>query len=168
MNGFYKFLMDRGQLVALLLGVLLVAIVTIQIISGLGSAGYDTSTDLVPILKSTPGMDISFFNGAIGIPTFLLGVIIAALVIFTVVNFIKFPKAMMRALIVFGALLLLFGIFYGASVHETTGSVFEKIQKFDVSENASKLISSGIKGTGILIALSVLAVIVGEVYNLFK
>ena len=58
----YNFLLKRGQLFALLLGVGVVAIYLISVFSGLSNAGYSTSDDLNQILKNNPDADFGFFD----------------------------------------------------------------------------------------------------------
>ena len=60
-----------------------------------------------------------------------------------------------------------FGLYSSADA-DTTSAISKTLQKFDVSDNVSKLISGGILTTGILAGASVVVMIFGEIYNLFK
>lgn len=169
MKALFNFLTSKGQLIALVLAIVCVVIVMGSIFSGINGAGYDVGTDLVSILKdkdSTQTFD--FFNAAIAIPGLLIILAIAALVIFGVLSIVSDPKGSLKILISGGVILLIFFAFYAMSESETTGKIFTLIQKNDIGEGTSKFISGGIKTTILLIGVSAVTAVVGEVYNLFK
>lgn len=169
MKALYNFLTSKGQLVALLLAILCVAIVLGSIFSGLGSAGYDVGTDLVSILKDKDStQEFNFFNPAISIPQALIVIALLALIVFGVISLVSDPKGSLKFIISAAVVLVLFGIFYSISDSETSGKIFELIQKNNISEGTSKFISGGIKTTILLITLSVITAVGGEVYNIFK
>lgn len=164
----YKFLIRNGQAVALGLGVLVTAIFLISVFTGLSSAGYDASTDLNALPDETKA-NIGFFDAGIKLTVFMI--IIAgflALVVFGIINLIKFPKAAMKFLAAFAVLAVIFGILYATSDVETAGKLGKVHQQFNVSDNASKMISGGIKTTLGLAAFSAIAIVLFELRNAFK
>lgn len=169
MKALFNFLTGKGQLIALLLAILCVVIVLGSIFSGLNGAGYDTSTDLVSILKDPDStQEFSFFNPAVTIPVILIGLAVVALVVFGVLSVVSDPKGSLKFIISAAVVVVLFFVFYAASESETSGKIFTLLQTNDISESTSKFISGGIKTTVLLIGLSVVAAIGGEVYNIFK
>ena len=88
--------------------------------------------------------------------------------VFGVLALVSDPKGSMKFLISGAVVLVLFFVFYSISDSESTGKIFELIQKNDIGEGTSKFISGGIKTTLLLIVLSIVSAIGGEVYNIFK
>jgi hypothetical protein len=169
MKALYNFLTARGQMIALFLAILCVAIVMGSIFSGLGSAGYDTSTDLVSILKDPDStQEFNFFNPAVAIPRILILLCVIAVVVFGVLSVVSDPKGSLKFIISGGVIVLLFFVFYASSESETTGKIFALLQREDISEGTSKFISGGIKTTMLLIGFSIVSAVAGEVYNIFK
>ena len=169
MKALYNFLTSKGQLIALVMAILCVAIVMISIYTGIGGAGYDVGTDLVSILKDPDStQEFNFFNAAILIPMVLIILAAISLVAFGVLALVSDPKGSMKFLIGAAVMVVLFFVFYSMSESETTGKLFELIQSNDIGEGTSKFISGGIKTTLLLIVLSIVSAIGGEVYNIFK
>ena len=163
----YSFLTKHGQTAALGLGVLCIAIFLITTLSGISSAGYDMSTDL-NALPDEAKDGIGFFNPGIGLTVFLVVACFVLALAFGLLNFVKFPKASMKAAIGLVAILVIFGILYATSSMESAGKLGMLHDKFSVSEGTSKFISGGIKTT---VGLSIVAffVMIGfEIRNLFK
>ena len=155
----YKFLTKNGQTLALVLGLVVIAIFFINIYTGFNSAGYDMSTDLNKLTDDQQA-GIGFFDAGIKITVALIVIAFAlAFVVFGFLDLIKFPKNAIK----FGAGILVIGaIFfalYSASDMETGGKIGELHQRFDVTEGISKFISGGIKTTLGLLAIAVLAII---------
>ena len=169
MKALYNFLTGKGQLIALLLAIVCVLIVMVSIFTGIGGAGYEVGTDLVSILKDPDStQEFNFFNPAIAIPVTLIIVAMAALVIFGVISVASDPKGSIKVLISGAVVLVLFFLFYSMSESETAGKIFSLLQKNDIGEGTSRFISGGIKTTLLLIGLSVVSAIGGELYNIFK
>ncbi len=169
MKSLFTFFTKYGQGGALLLGLIFVAIVFFSIFSGLKGAGYETSTDLVQILQSENNtQDFNFFNPTAVIPVILIGFGFFLIAFFLLTDIIRDPKGSMKLLIGLFIVGVLMFVFYSTSVSETSGSIFEKMQEFDVSENASKLISGGIKTSVLLAVLSFAGIVLMEIWNLFK
>ena len=164
----YSLLAKKGQLFAILLGVGVVIIYLATVIGGIGSAGYDMSSDLNQVLKNNPEQSFDFFN--IGLQLTIALVVIAALaaVVFGLWQMISSPKNSLKGIIGVAVIALLFFALYSSADTDTASAISTTIQKFDISDNVSKLISGGILTTGILAGVSLVAMVLFEIYNIFK
>lgn len=163
----YNFLTKNGQTAALLLGVLCIAIFLITTLSGLGSSGYDMSTDL-NALPDEAKSGIGFFNAGLKITVGLVIICFALAVIFGLINFAKFPKASLKAVIGLAAVLILFFILYSTSSMEEGGKLGMLHDKFSISESVSKFIGGGLKTTVLMALVAFAAMVLFEIRNLFK
>lgn len=168
MKAIYNLFNQKGQMIALLLGVLCIAIVLGSIFSGISGAGYDTSTDLNAVLKSGGGDGFNYLNLAIAIPAILIIIALLAWAVFGLMGLIGNPKGSMTFLIGFVILLVLFFILYSMSDAESTGKIAELVGKNNISENVSKMISGGVKSVMGLTIVAFFGIILFEIYNLFK
>ncbi len=164
----YNFLVKKGQIFALLLGVGVVAIYLFTVLGGIKGAGYSTSDDLNLILKSNPNADFSFFDTGMTLTLALIVIAVAAAVLFGIFHLITSPKGSIKIIIGVAVLGILFFALMNTSEAETTGKIGELVQRFDVGEAASKFISGGLKTTAVLSAAAVLLMFFGEIRNLFK
>lgn len=168
MLGIYNFFSSKGQTVAFMLGLLVVAIVLGMAISGIGSAGYTMGTDLNEVLKTNENETFGFFNPAVMLPAFMVLVIVGFIAIFSLRNLISDPKGSLKFLVGFAVVLILFFILYSTSSAETSGVMGKLHDEFNVTESASKLISAGIMTTLILLGAAVVLMIITSIYNMFK
>lgn len=164
----YNFLVKKGQVFALLLGVGVVAIYLFTVLGGIKGAGYSTSDDLNLILKSNPNADFSFFDTGMYLTAALIGIAVLSAILFGIINLLKSPKGSLKIILGVAVLGILFFALMTTSEAETTGKIGELVQKFDVGESASKFISGGLKTTAILSAAAVILMFLGEIRNLFK
>ena len=164
----YNFLLKRGQLFALLLGVGVVAIYLISVFSGLSNAGYSTSDDLNQILKNNPDADFGFFDLGMYLTGGLIALAAGAALLWGLIQLLSSPKGALKGIIAVAAIVILFFVLSSSAEAETAGRIGELVQRFDVSESVSKYISGGLKTTLILAAASALFVVLGELRNVFK
>ncbi len=164
----YKLLTKHGQLGALMLGLVAIAISLFSIISGIKGAGYSTSDDLNVILKNTTDQTFDFFNPGVYMVAILLGAALLLWAVFALKGLVSDPKGSMKFIIGFVVLLALIFILYSMAENETTGKISELLQRENVSENVSKFISAGVKGTVFLAVLALASMILFEIRNLFK
>jgi len=164
----YKLLTDKGQMFALLLGLVCIAIFFGTVLSGLSGAGYSVSDDLNQIMKNNPGADFSFFDTGIVLVTALIAIALIAAVVFGLLQLISSPKSSMKGILGVIAIVAIFFITYTMADPDTSGPIMATVQKFDVSENISKMIGGGITTTAILGGIAALLLVVFEVFNLFK
>jgi len=163
----YKLLTSKGQLIAIIIGVLSVAISLGSIISGVKSK-YSMSEDLNAIMKSNPEASFDFFNPAISVVMFLVIVAAAAAILFGLFSLVTDPKGSIKFLLGFAGVALLFFILYSTADAESTGRLAMLTEKFNVSDNVSKLITGGVKTVVISIGFAFIAAVVMEILNLFK
>ena len=164
----YKFLTKNGQSLALGLGVLVIAIFPISIYSGFSSAGYDMSTDLNK-LSDAEQAEISFFDAGIGLTVAMIIVsFLLAFVVFGIFDLIKFPKNAVKFAIGVLGLAIVFYALYATSSFDTAGRLAKLNDDFDITPTISKFISGGIKTTLGLLGFSAFAVVVGELWSIFK
>jgi hypothetical protein len=163
----YNFLTKNGQTAALLLGILAIAIFLGSVFSGISSdPAIDMSTDLN---KYDGKADIAFFNPGLGLTIGMIVLAAAlAVVVFGIINLIKFPKAAIKFGMVLVLLAAIFGGLYATSTMESAGKLGELHERFSITENVSKFISGGLKTTLGLAAIAFISMVVLEVFNLFK
>lgn len=164
----YKLLTDKGQLFALLLGLVCIAIFLGTVLSGISGAGYSVSDDLNQIMKNNPAADFSFFNPGITVVLVLIAVALIFAVLFGLFQLVSSPKSSMKGILGAVAIVAIFFITYNMAGSDISGPIAETLQKFSVSENISKLIGGGMVTTGILGGLAFILLIVFEIFNLFK
>ena len=164
----YKFLTNHGTFAAFGIGVVLTLAFLVSAITGLGADGYDAGTDLVGLGKEKiPGM--GYFNVGLYLTLALLGATILALLVFMVVDVFKFPKATIKGLIGFAALVVIFFVLRAVAKVEV-GPMWDRFasSEFNITDGISKTITAGIWVTLLLMASAALIMIVAEVRNFFK
>lgn len=169
MKSLFNFFTSKGQLGALIFAIILIAIVFMSIFGGLGSAGYDSGVDLVPILQdeeSTQTFD--FFKPAVAVPVYLIGFTAMLMIFFGLKAILTDPKGSMKMIISLIVLAIIFFAFYSMSDAETSGKIGELVQEFDVRESTSKMISGGIRTTILLAVVSAALMFIMEIWNMFK
>ena len=166
----YNLLARKGQLFAIILGLILIAIFLVPAISGLNSGGFGLgSIDLKELSPEKKSEVLGYFSPGITTTTYLvLFTAFLAFVVFGILNMVKFPKKAIKSVIGFVALFAIFFVLYKSSDAETGGKIGELVQKYDISENTSKLISGGLKTTIGLTLLAGVIMIGSEIRNLFK
>jgi len=164
----YKFLTNRGQLFALLLGVAIIAIYLFTVFGGLSSAGYSVSDDLNQIMKNNPNTDFAFFNTGLGLTIGLIIVAVALALLFGLLQVFSSPKASLKGIIGIAVIVILFFVLSNMATAETTGKIGELVQRENISESISKFISGGLSATLILAGIAVVIMVLGEIWNLFK
>ena len=164
----YSLLAKKGQMFAILLGVIVVVVYLATVISGLGSSGYSLSDDLNQIMKNNPDQQFSFFNIGLGLTVLMIILCFVFALLFGIWQLISNPKGSIKAIISLVAIAAVFFAMYTISDSDAASAISVTLQKFNVTENISKLISGGLWSTIILAALALGAMVVFEVYNLFK
>jgi hypothetical protein len=169
MKSLFTLLTKRGQLFALILAIVCIVIVFASIMSGLGSAGYDTSLDLVPIMQDeTNTQSFNFFSPAVKIPSYLAIICFFIMILGVFKDIFSDPKGSMKMIIGLVVLAVVFFALYSSSAAENTGKISLLVQEFDVSDNVSKLISGGIKTTVGLTVVAAISMVLMELWNMFK
>ncbi len=166
----YDLLAKKGQLFAILLGVGVVVIYLATVISGIGGAGYSMSDDLNDILKNNPDQSFDFFNLGLTLTIALVAVAALAAVVFGLIQMLSSPKNSLKGIIGVAVIVAMFFLFYSSADSDLTSAIGKTIMnpKYAVTENISKMISGGIMTTAILAGLAFAAMILLEIYNIFK
>ena len=164
----YQLLAKRGQLFAIALGVIVVALYLITVLGGLSSAGYSVSDDLVQVLKGDSGETFGFFDLGLKLTIVLIVLALAIAVLFGLFQLVMNLKGSMKGIIAMVVIAAIFFGLYSSSSTDFGSSINDTLQKFDVSENISKLISGGMKTTGLLAIVALAAMLLMEIYNMFK
>ncbi len=166
----YSFLSRKGQGLAVMLGVLLTVIYLGSVFGGLSSAGYSVSDDLNRIMKDNPGQTFDFFNPGLMLTGVLIIICAVTAIGFGLFQMFSAPKNSLKMIIALAVIIGVFFALYSTSSAdlEVGNPISDTLQKFEVGENVSKLISGGLKTTLLLAGLSALSMIVMEIYNIFK
>jgi len=168
MKSLYNLFTTKGQLIALVLALVVIAISVLGIFGGLSSGGYDVGTDLNAVLKGGGGNGFNFFNSAILLPGILIGIATFLWIGFTVFQVLTDIKGSSKIVIAFLIIAVMFFVFKAMNDSETTGKLAALIQKNGISEGVSTSISGGIWTTLVLTILAAVLMIVMEVLNMFK
>jgi len=167
----YKFLVSKGQTVALLIGLAVVAIFLISVFMGLSGQGYDTSTDLNKLPDEAKAEVYKIFTPGVMLTVAMIFIaFILAFVVFGVANIMKFPKSSMKALIGIGILVAVLAVLYAMSqgTYAEGTKMSELIDLYKLKPNLVKMIDGGITAA---VILAVGALIIGalfEVKNAFS
>ena len=164
----YSLLAKRGQLFAILLGVLVVAIFLGSVIGGLSSAGYDMGTDLNQVLKNDPNQSFSFFDIGLQLTMALIAIAAILAVLFGLYQMLTNIKGSLKGIIGLGVIAAMFFAFYSSAPDDLTGPISGVLQQFDISAGVSKFISGSLWTTIILAVLSMGAMFIMEIWNMFK
>ena len=164
----YQLLAKKGQLFAILLGVLVVAIFLGSVLSGLSSGGYSIGDDLNNIMKNNPDQTFSFFDIGLQLTIALVVIALIIAVLFGLYQLISAPKQSIKGIIGMAVIAALFFALYSSAGTDANSVIGGVIQKFNISDNVSKLISGGIMTTLILAGVSLASMVIFEIYNLFK
>ena len=167
----YDLLARKGQMFAILLGVVVIVIFLGTVISGLGSSGYSMSDDLNRIMKDNPDQQFNFFNPGLGITVALVGICAVIAVLFGIFHVVSAPKNSLKGIIGIVVIVVIFFALYsssGADFDSAIGSTLEKFANTGITENTSKIISGSLKTTGLLAIGALASMILFEIYNIFK
>lgn len=158
----YKFLTKNGPMFAFLGAAVFILISVIPVFSGLSAfSAIETKQQAF-----APEGDI-FYPG-LYITAILLGLAVVLAVLLGLFNVFSNPKAAIKGLISFGAIAVLFFIFYSMADSGGSASLMNTIQTFAVSEPIVKIIDGGIFLTLIMTVGSAVLIAVMEVLNFFK
>lgn len=166
----YQLLAKKGQLFAIGLGVLVVAVYLFTVLSGLSGAGYSVSDDLVTVLKSNNGETFDFFDLGLKLTIGLIAIAFLAAVLFGLWQLLTNLKGSITGLIGIAVILGLFFFLYSSANTdlEQGNAIVNTLNKFDITENVSKIISGSLKTTIIMSIIAIASMFLLEIYNMFK
>lgn len=163
----YNFLTKHGTLAAFLLGIVVIIAFLGSAIGGLGSAGFDSGTNLMEMGREKI-QTMTYFDLGLQLTIFLLIITVAISLVFMVVDIFKFPKQTIKGIIGFVVLVILFMVLKSTATFETGGKWDKLFSNFNITEGVSSFISAGIWTTVFLMAAATLLVIGAEIRNFFK
>ena len=156
----YNYLAKKGPFLAFIGAVICIAIAVIPIL--LGASGFESLPDNNQRAYAPEG---NIFGVGIYVATALLILAVALAILLSLFKMATNPKAAMRGIIAFIALAVVFVILYFMAEAKGTGSLVETIEKFQVSDTISKVISAGISLTLMLGIGSVVLIVLMETLN---
>jgi len=174
----YKLLTSKGQLFAIVLGLLSI-LLAFSGVFGLGSK-FAADADLVDVLRKGVGENadeaaigmreslLDMFTMNTVVPVALIGIALILAILFGLFGIISNPKGSMKIILGMGLLLALFFIFSTTSGAETSGSLAALAEKFNISDGVSAYISGGIKTAMLASVVAFFGAIIMEVLNIFK
>ncbi len=130
-------------------------------------SGIDALT-MLPEKEQAFAPEGDIFYPALYITATLFVIAVAAAILLSIYNIIRTPKGSIVGLIAFGALIVLFLIFYATADADASGSLKQTMETFKITPGVSKLIGASIRLTLLLGLGSVLLMIVLEIWNYFK
>ena len=163
----YKLLTSKGQIFAVILGLISVLIAIGSIVSGVKS-NYTMSDDLNRIMKDNADATFDFFNPAISIVMILVLLALFLAIASAVMGFFTDPKGSIKFLLALAGMAILFVILYASSSAEGGARLVMLSEKFNISDGVSKLISGGVKTTVVAILIAAVGALIMEVINFFK
>lgn len=155
----YKFLSKNGQALGFGLGALICILFLISWLTGSASMYAMPEEEQY----KTGIFDVGFYG--VGLLLFL---IIAALVIFGVIQIASNFKSSAKSLIGVAVLVGIFLISYATASAEPIGMVADAAKKMSVSDNTVKLIGAGLNTVVILSVVTIVALVASEIRNFFK
>ncbi len=164
----YQLLAKKGQLFAIILGLVVVVIFLGSVLSGLSSGGYTMGDDLNAIMKNNPDQTFDFFNIGLQLTGVLILIALAFAVLFGIWQLVSAPKQSIKGILGAIVLAILFFALYSSASTDADSVIAPVLDRFSVSDNLSKLIGGGIMTTAVLIALAGASLILFEIYNIFK
>jgi hypothetical protein len=163
----YEFLLKKGQTLAFIVGTVITVIFMGLAVSGINNAGL-AGADLTTMKEEIPNMN--YFNFGLYATMALIIICFGLLVIFLLLDIVKFPKQMGKSLLAVVGLVIVFVVLTMTSEVET-GGIWDRLMNnpdFAFTPGVSKFISGGLKITGLLTIVAVGIMIFQEIRNAFK
>ncbi|GLR16655.1 hypothetical protein [Portibacter lacus] len=158
----YKFLINKGQTLAFILGAGLSIIFALFIYIGI------KDRDLAQ-MSNEALIETDIFNFGIYAAIALIALAaVLVFVIFAIAGLLRDFKSSLKVLIGIGLILVLFFIFYTVATPDETGILARLAGEFDISDNISKFISAGINTTLSLLGLALVIWLFSELRNALK
>lgn len=155
----YNLLVRRGDTIAFVVGIVISLIFILLALGGL---------DEFNSLSKMDQKAANIFNFGLYAAIFLTIIAAAVWILFGLFQLVTNLKGSMKFLLAFGIVLILFFIFYSMADPGMTGLLQGTLEKFDITEGISKLISAALSTGLTLIILAAASFIIFELINLFK
>ncbi|MEK7253575.1 MAG: hypothetical protein AAB316_02430 [Bacteroidota bacterium] len=158
----YKFLLKRGTTIAFAVGGFISIITIIAIFAGL------SDFEQVPKEQQPYAKEGNIFLPGLYLTILLLVASVVVTVVMSVLGALKNPKGAVKGLIAFAGIFAVYLVLYLMAYSKCSGSLAFTIEKFQISEGISKMITAGLQISLILTVGSVLIAAVMEGINFFK
>lgn len=158
----YNYLSRKGTFIAFLATVILIVITIVPIIIGL------EAFDAIPAERQAYADEGNIFRIGLLISGILLILGIVAAILLSLLQVLSNPKAALKGLLAFGAVVILFFILYAMASTTGTGTYGATLERFALSDSVVKMVGAGIQLTLILGGVAILAMIGMEIWNYFK
>ena len=155
----YNILSKKGQLFAVVLGVIGLLLFIIPVMSGL---------EAFNLLSEEEKVDSNIFNTGIAITIAFIIIAAIAWLVFSVFQMATNLGQAKKGLLGLVGLVAIFLVAYLTSTAETSGPIKAAAEEFALNDSASQFVSGAIKTTAVLGAIAILALIASEVKNFFK
>lgn len=156
----YNTLIKHGTTAAFIVGFLVSIFIIITTVKGVGP-------DVAPDNFEALGQ-VGAFKTAVLLAVVFLIVSVVAILLGGAYGLIANPKSAIYFVIGLAVLAILFFIFYSTSTAEKSGPLWTLAQQYDISDGTSKMISGGILLTIVLLGVSAVVMLLGELRNMFK
>jgi len=163
MQALYKIMMDRGPMIAFLLGVVGVGVTIMSLMSKSAVLSVGDAAKRSGEIAESGALDTAF-----SITTLFLIICIAGIAIFSLIQLVTDIKGSMKGIIGLVLAAIVFFIAYSTAEVETSGRIAELMTKFQVTDGQSKFISASMIMTGILTIVALGSFVIFEVINFFK
>jgi len=158
----YKFLSKRGTMIGFGLFLLCLLISLIPIFAGI------SDFNSVPAEQQAHSEQGNIFMTGIYLSIGLMIIAGIAIVFLSLFQVVTDPKASMKAIISFAAIMVLFFILYSMADAHGTGSLATTIENFKISDSISKIVSGGINLSLFMFVGGCGLAVVLEILNFFK
>lgn len=158
----YKFLINKGQTLAFVLGAGISIIFAILIYVGIKDRSMAEMSN-----ESLIETDIFNFGIFAALGLIILAAVLV-FVVFALAGLVRDFKSSLKVLLGIAIILGIFGIFYAISTPDETGILARLAGEFNISDHISKFISAGIKTTLTLLGLALVIWLFSELRNALK
>ena len=163
MQALYKIMMDKGSMIAFLLGVVGVGVTIASLMSKSSVLSVGDAAKRSGEIVESGALDTAF-----SITALFFIICVAGIAIFSIIQLVTDLKGSLKFLVGLAVAAIIFFIAYSTAEVETSGKIAELMTKFQVTDGQSKFISAGIIMTGILTIVALASFVIFEVINFFK
>lgn len=170
----YSFLTKNGQTLAFVTGVVLSVLSIILVITNPSTVGLgaDSFTGKSPAEVQDNLVKLTQFDFGLYVTYFMCVLTAFATVAFGLYQFVTLlidsPKKAMTSVIIIGGLIVVFFIGKIMAPSIDTKGVIAAANEFGVSDGQRSFVSASINATGIMLVVAMVALVLGEIRNVFK
>lgn len=164
MVGLYNFLVKKGLMVALGIGILFIILHFVGI-----SGGIEEFSQIPEDPASKPErleVGSKMVSMGIMVTVALLAITFVVALVFAIIQVLSNPKGALAGIAGLVVILIIFGIGYSMSAGEVEQSWIDK--DFGITPTISKYVSGAVFASAVMVGLAVLGLVVSEIRNFFK